>query len=248
MLTGGLWLPVCYSSWQTYWSKEICHLTGQGNVISTSSVQQETAIIYLNARNESSRFHSGLLSTSITCLNNQVVKISCEEKTCGQRLIDSTIPFIIGGDLATAAAWPWMGTLNYAGSFVCGVVLIDTWHALSAAHCFFSQGDGISKATLPHYHTIQLGSNKLYDPNPSYVQIKHVSSIILHENYSDSSAHHYNDIAVIRLTTPVEISDYVNTMCLPDDLDKDVSVTDVCYMAGWGITYRDRREYTHFTI
>ena len=43
---------------------------------------------------------------------------------------------------------------------------------------------------------------------------------------------------MVRLASPAQLNDRVNTLCLPDD-DVTVSAHSHCYTTGWGLTYRD---------
>lgn len=58
--------------------------------------------------------------------------------------------------------------------------------------------------------------------------------------YSVSRVFHYpwyrgydNDLALMKLTQPVEVSDYVSPICLPDEGDVDFSNRQ-CVATGWG--------------
>ena len=237
-LYNGAWLPVCSDVWQDSWSDDICKSMGHGPAIATTTVTVESPQ-YVKASNTSVKFHSGLLQVASSCVENTVVKVTCEERTCGMREFDSKpTGFIIGGDLAPEGAWPWMGGLYYRGAFVCGVVLIDEYVAISAVHCFFDYDSKLSTANLPNYHTIQFGSNQIYD---SSAQTKAVNKIVVHPNYTTlANGFRYDDIAVIQLKTPVTLNDKVNPMCLPDGSDADVHVNDICYHSGWGYSNVDK--------
>lgn len=50
-------------------------------------------------------------------------------------------------------------------------------------------------------------------PNSQGVQTRKVSVITNHPNYDDYT--NINDVAIIRLTSPVTLNSYVNTACLP---------------------------------
>lgn len=50
-------------------------------------------------------------------------------------------------------------------------------------------------------------------PNPQRVQRKQVAAVINHPAYNDYT--NMNDIAIIRLATPVTLNSYVNIACLP---------------------------------
>lgn len=58
-----------------------------------------------------------------------------------------------------------------------------------------------------------------------------VQSIIIHENYA---AHkHDDDIAVVKLSTPVVFSDEVHRVCLPD-ATFEVLPKNKVFVTGWG--------------
>ena len=54
--------------------------------------------------------------------------------------------------------------------------------------------------------------------------------------------HRYDDIALIHLSTPAQLNDRVNTLCMPDAQETFGSYS-LCYTAGWGYTYRHRMEF-----
>lgn len=246
-LYGNEWLSVCYSTWNPQWSEDVCRSTGQGAAISTSPITATTSTNasqqFLSASGDSPRYHSGLLINISACVDNQVVKIRCQEKLCGHRALDSApAAHIIGGDIAAPGAWPWVGALYYTGQLQCVVTLIDKDFAIAPTHCFFISSNGYNTANLPHYYTVQLGSNRLLGDKSLQRQLLRVEKIYTHPNYTLTTSGRRNDIAVIKLASSAIISDYVNTMCVPNEKEGSVYTTDVCYVAGWGFTYRDRRK------
>lgn len=70
----------------------------------------------------------------------------------------------------------------------------------------------------------------IWNSNDELFQIRKISEIILHPDYN--SEHPRNDIALLVLEQPFEITDNVNTICLP--ITNDRWDTNNCFVAGWG--------------
>lgn len=60
---------------------------------------------------------------------------------------------------------------------------------------------------------IVAGLHTRSQPYPGRTQVKQVARIFNHPGYNERS--HENDIAVLRLASPVTLTTYVNVACLP---------------------------------
>ena len=69
-----------------------------------------------------------------------------------------------------------------------------------------------------------------------YEQNFDLECVFVHEDYKQHPAPKYleNDLALVRVSTPVEINDYVRPACLPEE--DEFKAGDKCYVTGWGYT------------
>ena len=138
--------------------------------------------------------------------------------------------YIIGGSVAESRKWPWVVGIFYLGYFRCGGSLINSEWIVTAAHCFYYYS--LSLDTVPHYFEALLGSTELHDASATREKIKYVK---IHPDFVSKNLS--NDLALIRLSSPVKFRDSIRPVCLasPDEL---LTTTSQCYTAGWGYTRR----------
>uniref|UniRef100_A0A673CRP2 Peptidase S1 domain-containing protein n=1 Tax=Sphaeramia orbicularis TaxID=375764 RepID=A0A673CRP2_9TELE len=139
----------------------------------------------------------------------------CQESTpelCGITPLNNRI---VGGEDAPAGSWPWQVSLQVFGRQICGGSLINREWVMSAAHCFS--------------RLISLGRQNLQGINPNEVS-RTVATIILHPNYDSNT--NDNDIALLRLSSPVTFTDYIRPVCLAASDSVFNSGTD-SWVTGW---------------
>ncbi|KAH9495640.1 Plasma kallikrein [Bulinus truncatus] len=134
---------------------------------------------------------------------------------------------IYGGINATLGEFPWVAMILRNGVFLCGSTIIDPTHVLTAAHCFDSYSNSTSYEIFAGRLTFNLD---VIDEGQQRISIR---SFTIHEGYNKQSASKVNDLAVITLTSPLTITNYVTPACLPSSSD---SLDQYCTVVGWGST------------
>lgn len=94
---------------------------------------------------------------------------------------------------------------------------------MTAAHCFTRRASQSYKIRAGEWDT-----QTTLEPYPH--QERDVSEIIIHPGFIHKDK--YNDIALLFLEKPVDITENVNVVCLPE-ADDDFVGSD-CYSTGWG--------------
>ncbi|ELK37636.1 Transmembrane protease serine 11F [Myotis davidii] len=161
------------------------------------------------------------IDTSLPYLKD-INKIQAEHilnSGCGLGRESPSMEKIANGYIAKKADWPWQASLQMDGTHYCGASLISEEWLLTAAHCFDTYKN-------PKLWTASFGTTL----SPPLMR-RRVQSIVLHENYA---AHkHEDDIALVKLSTPVLFSEDVHRVCLPDAAFEVLPKSKV-FVTGWG--------------
>ncbi|XP_061592447.1 chymotrypsin-C-like [Cololabis saira] len=143
---------------------------------------------------------------------------------CGQPAFSPVVNRVVGGEDVRAHSWPWQISLQYnrEGEWrhTCGGTLVAQQWVLTAAHC-------ISKG---RQYRVALGKHNLVDTDAGQVFMG-TSNIIVHEKWSPVFIR--NDIALMKLESPVEFSNTIMAACLPT-AGFLLPHNNPCYITGWG--------------
>jgi len=138
--------------------------------------------------------------------------------------VQSRASRVVGGTEAKAHSWPWMVALARGNYYICGGVLIDDQHVLTAAHCV------VERPQASAYRVI-LGAHSLYEG-----RVYGVTRLIYHPMFNKGLPPRGNDIAILRLSQPADLSSpHVGLVCMPSFYLTGAGGRE-CVVTGWGRT------------
>nr|CAB3265203.1 trypsin-3-like [Phallusia mammillata] len=142
---------------------------------------------------------------------------------------------IVGGTTAIEGDWPWMAYLfvKVQGPIlggVCGGSLVNNWWIVTAAHCIATIDPFLYSVVLGE-HTLSIDSGREVIRDISRIEFRNYNTL----NFN-------NDIALLKMTTPIKFNEFIRPICLipngtrTDDVDPPSFAGAVCSTLGWGFT------------
>uniref|UniRef100_A0A8C0J6X5 pancreatic elastase II n=1 Tax=Chelonoidis abingdonii TaxID=106734 RepID=A0A8C0J6X5_CHEAB len=152
--------------------------------------------------------------------------VSLAALSCGDPAYPPLLTRVVGGEDARPFSWPWQVSLQYSSSgnwyHTCGGTLIAPNWVLTAAHCISSS----------RTYQVLLGKYNLKATEEGSVTVS-PQKIIVHEGWNSNRVANGNDIALIKLSQSVALSNQIQPACLPP-ANSLLASGVVCYVTGWG--------------
>lgn len=136
--------------------------------------------------------------------------------------------------------WPWQAFISKNSDYSCDASLIDNEWVITSSNCF--DDPNLATPSGQPKWTITLGSVRLIMKSPLYTEERAITALM------NSSTSDQLNLTIVRLNKPVNSSDYIRPVCLPeqdDDLRK-LSTAD-CYSTFWDIK-KDRLLFARATV
>uniref|UniRef100_A0A8C9U8K7 chymotrypsin n=1 Tax=Scleropages formosus TaxID=113540 RepID=A0A8C9U8K7_SCLFO len=129
---------------------------------------------------------------------------------------------IVNGEEAVPHSWPWQLSLqDFTGFHFCGASLINENWAVTAAHC-----------NVHTSHRVIVGEHDKEKPGEE-IQTMRVEKVFTHPEWNPYAKD--NDIALIKLASPVTLNRNASPVCLAGSSDVYEPGTR-CVTTGWGLT------------
>ncbi|KAK3721622.1 hypothetical protein QZH41_008299 [Actinostola sp. cb2023] len=130
---------------------------------------------------------------------------------------------VVNGNTADLHEWPWQVSIERRHSHVCGGSLIKKDWVLTAAHCIRTD------VNMKEY-TVLVGAHKLRHSTTGVQKRYKIITINRHKHHSGYT--YVNDIALLQLERPVDLSKGVTIIKLPIHGQR-ATIGTKCYITGY---------------
>ncbi|XP_030645323.1 plasma kallikrein [Chanos chanos] len=139
------------------------------------------------------------------------------ETDCGVAQIEKAR--VLGGSDVSPGQWPWQISLQKNRKHVCGGVIIARQWVVTAAHCLSSAYNALS---------VLAGITELSVSGEKY----ELDKKFIHPGYDVATLE--NDIALLKLTSPLTYGRDIAPLCLMDKTKEMSLFGQSCTVTGWG--------------
>uniref|UniRef100_A0A8C6I703 Coagulation factor XI n=1 Tax=Mus spicilegus TaxID=10103 RepID=A0A8C6I703_MUSSI len=134
-------------------------------------------------------------------------------------------PRVVGGAASVHGEWPWQVTLHISRGHLCGGSIIGNQWILTAAHCF----SGIETPKKLRVYGGIVNQSEINEGTAFF----RVQEMIIHDQYTTAESGY--DIALLKLESAMNYTDFQRPICLPSKGDRNAVHTE-CWVTGWGYT------------
>ena len=170
-------------------------------------------------------FHCYLWTVPNTQGTTSVTTVPPPTCQCGAHNLATRI---VNGTETKVNEFPFMAALLFqsTGSSYCGASLISSNWVLTASHCV--------KDYKASDIFVRLGAHDISLTTEAKAYNYFVSQIITHANYNATTVD--NDIALLKLQTPVQFTSAISPVCLPFKFPTSDFSGEQAIATGWGMT------------
>uniref|UniRef100_K7FUB4 Transmembrane protease serine 5 n=1 Tax=Pelodiscus sinensis TaxID=13735 RepID=K7FUB4_PELSI len=220
------WLLVCHERWNLSLGTLICRQLGylqlahhKGVNLTDVKVNDTQEFVQIVPDQKSSI--EAMWQVRGSCASGRIVALKCSGNGSSNMAFSPQTLLSLW-----PSSWPWQVSLYLNSRHVCGGSVVARNWIVTAAHCVHSY-------RLPH-----VSSWLVFAGIITHVSVKQqagaaVEKIIYHPRYDDRS--HDYDIALMKLTAPLNFSDAIRAVCLPLSR-QDFPHGTRCWISGWGYT------------
>ncbi|XP_049939063.1 modular serine protease-like [Schistocerca serialis cubense] len=180
------------------------------------------------------------LKQNLTCghdgrWNSEVKKCN---PACGM-VRPQHIPLIAGGEAVQHREFPWhvaiYKNVENIYKYICGGSLISLKYVLSSAICFWNNAKYV-KYPEELFRVIAGKFHSSYTTKDPGQQERAVRAIDIPQSFLGSATAFRDDIAVLTVDFPFQLTEMISPVCVDWDDVYDVGPGDKGHVAGWGVT------------